>query len=91
MLGFILAPESPRAAEAVLDAPASVLRVAVLVGEERETGADLVQLYRRQNGHRSRDAVLRRDGHDVATVVDLPYASTDPTHLARARTTRGRE
>jgi indole-3-glycerol phosphate synthase/phosphoribosylanthranilate isomerase len=90
MVGFILAPESPRAAEAVLAAPPSVLRVAVLVGEERDTGADLVQLYGREGGHRSRDAVLRRDGRDVATVVDLPFTSSDPTHLARARATAGR-
>jgi indole-3-glycerol phosphate synthase/phosphoribosylanthranilate isomerase len=90
MVGFILAAESPRAAQTVLAAPPTVLRVAVVVGEERETGADLVQVYRRDQGHRSRDAELRRDGRAVATVVDLPWGSADPTHLERARATRGR-
>jgi indole-3-glycerol phosphate synthase/phosphoribosylanthranilate isomerase len=100
MVGFILARESPRAAAGLLDAPGTVLRVAVLVGEEQETGADLVQLYRREGDHRSRDAVLRREGRDVATVVDLPWGSggqgpgdpgpPDPTHLERARATEGR-
>src|SRR5216683_1801425 len=54
LVGFILADESPRRADAVLDAPETVLRVAVFVGELRETGADLVQLYERENGHRAR-------------------------------------
>jgi phosphoribosylanthranilate isomerase len=90
MVGFILATESPRAARALLEAPETVLRVAVLVGEERETGADLVQLYQREHGHRSRDAVLRRQGSDVAAVVDLPWESEDPRHLERARARAGR-
>lgn len=90
LLGFILADESPRRAHSLLDAPATVLRVAVLVGEEHETGADLVQLYARENGHRARDARLRFGGEDVATVVDLPWATADPTHLERARRAEGR-
>ncbi len=90
LLGFILAPESPRRAEALLPAPATVLRVAVFVGEEEETAADVVQLYGREDGHRSRDAVLRRAGERVGTVVDLPWAEDDPTHLERARAERGR-
>ncbi len=90
MVGFILAPESPRAARALLEAPATVLRVAVLVGEETETGADLVQLYRREGGHRSRDAVLRRAGREVGVVVDLPWGAEDPAHLERARAHTGR-
>ncbi len=90
MVGFILASESPRAAEALLEAPATVLRVAVFVGEEQETDADLVQLYGRENGHRSRDGVLRRAGRDVAKVVDLPWGGEDESHLRRARAARGR-
>jgi indole-3-glycerol phosphate synthase/phosphoribosylanthranilate isomerase len=90
MVGFILARESPRRAAGLLDAPGSVLRVAVLVGEEEETGADLVQLYGREDGHRSRDAVLRRAGRDVAAVVDLPWGAGDPTRLERARAVEGR-
>src|SRR6185437_1787397 len=51
LVGFILAQESPRRTGVLLDAPATVLRVAVFVGEERETGADVVQFYARENGH----------------------------------------
>jgi indole-3-glycerol phosphate synthase / phosphoribosylanthranilate isomerase len=90
MVGFILAAESPRRADALLDAPGSVLRVAVFVGEAEDTDADLVQLYERENGHRSRDAVLLRAGVNVGTVVDLPWAKGDPAHIERARSTPGR-
>jgi indole-3-glycerol phosphate synthase/phosphoribosylanthranilate isomerase len=90
LVGFILARESPRRTDVLLDAPATVLRVAVFVGEEQETDADLVQFYPRENGHRARDGVLRRNGTQVATVVDLPWGDDDPTHLVRARATRGR-
>ncbi len=90
MVGFILAAESPRRAGSLLDAPETVLRVAVFVGDSEETGADLVQLYARENGHRARDAVLLRHGEPVGTVVDLPWSESDPTHLDRARETRGR-
>jgi indole-3-glycerol phosphate synthase/phosphoribosylanthranilate isomerase/anthranilate synthase/indole-3-glycerol phosphate synthase/phosphoribosylanthranilate isomerase len=85
LLGFILAAESPRRAEAVLDAPDTVLRVAVFVGETQDTDADLVQLYGRENGHRARDAVLLRNGRQVADVVDLPWEREDDYHLERAR------
>jgi phosphoribosylanthranilate isomerase len=90
LAGFILARESPRRASAVLPVPDTVLSVAVLVGELRETEADLVQLYPRENGHRSRDGVLLRAGEAVANVVDLPWRQPDPTHLDRARATEGR-
>jgi indole-3-glycerol phosphate synthase/phosphoribosylanthranilate isomerase len=90
MVGFILAAESPRSASAVLDAPDTVLRVAVFVGDAEDTEADIVQLYEREDGHRSRDAVLLRGAERVGTVVDLPWAEGDPTHLERARRTPGR-
>lgn len=90
LVGFVLAAESPRRAEAVLDAPDTVLRVAVFVGEADDTDADLVQLYAREDGHRSRDAVLLRRGEQVGTVIDLPWGEDDPSHLERARTTPGR-
>jgi indole-3-glycerol phosphate synthase len=90
LVGFILAAESPRRTDALLDAPDSVLRVAVFVGETAETEADLVQFYGRENGHRSRDAVLLRDDERVGTVVDLPWEERDPSHLDRARSTEGR-
>jgi phosphoribosylanthranilate isomerase len=90
LVGFILADESPRRAEGLLDAPPTVLRVAVFVGEADDTDADLVQLYEREEGHRSRDAVLLHRGERVGVVVDLPWQETDPTHLERARATPGR-
>jgi hypothetical protein len=63
----------------------------VFVGEVEETGADLAQLYEQEPGKvRGRDAVLLRDGEQVATVADLPWEEDDPGHLARARETQGR-
>ena len=90
IVGFILAQESPRRTDDLLDAPPTVLRVAVFVGDEHETDADVVQFYEREDGHRARDAVLRRNGEQVGRVVDLPWESGDPTHLERARATEGR-
>jgi indole-3-glycerol phosphate synthase/phosphoribosylanthranilate isomerase len=90
LVGFILAAESPRRTEAVLDAPETVLRVAVFVGERQETDADLIQFYERENGHRARDAALLRADEQVGTVVDLPWQEQDPKHLERARSTSGR-
>jgi indole-3-glycerol phosphate synthase/phosphoribosylanthranilate isomerase len=90
LVGFILARESPRRTDALLDAPETVLRVAVFVGETEDTDADLVQYYARENGHRARDAELLRDGERVGSVVDLPWEERDPGHLERARATTGR-
>ena len=90
MVGFILARESPRRTDDLLDAADTVLRVAVFVGETRESDADLVQFYARQNGHRARDAVLLRGEEPVGKVVDLPWGADDPTHIARARAAEGR-
>jgi indole-3-glycerol phosphate synthase len=90
MVGFILAAESPRRTDALLDAPDTVLRVAVFVGEVEETEADLVQFYGRENGHRSRDAVLLTRGEQVGSVVDLPWGERDPSHLDRAKAATGR-
>lgn len=91
LCGFIFASESPRAAERVLDVGDTALSVAVFVGEMEARGADLVQLYEREDRVvRGRDAVLLRDGDPVATVIDLPWADRDPTHLDRARGVEGR-
>jgi indole-3-glycerol phosphate synthase/phosphoribosylanthranilate isomerase len=90
LVGFILAAESPRRIDALLDAPDTVLRVAVFVGDREDTDADLEQFYGRENGHRSRDAVLLRRGERVGTVVDLPWREEDPSHLERAREAEGR-
>jgi indole-3-glycerol phosphate synthase len=90
LAGFILANESPRRAEDVLPVPDTMLSVAVHVGEYEDRGADLVQLYERENGHRGRDAVLLRGEEPVARVLDLPWEEQDPGHLARAREAEGR-
>ena len=90
LVGFILAQESPRRTDELLDAPDTVLRVAVFVGEMLETDADLAQFYEREEGHRARDGVMLRAGKQVASVVDLPWEQVDPVHLDRARATEGR-
>ena len=91
LAGFILAKESPRTAPGVLAVPDTMLAVAVHVGEVTDSGADLVQLYGRENGHRSRDAVpILRDGDEVAQVVDLPWEESDASHFARAAEVDGR-
>jgi indole-3-glycerol phosphate synthase / phosphoribosylanthranilate isomerase len=91
MLGFILAEQSPRRAPGVLDVPDDRLSVAVFVGEAGDAGADLVQLYQREEGRvRGRDAVLLRAGKTVAHVIDLPWDEPDPLHLQRAAASAGR-
>jgi indole-3-glycerol phosphate synthase len=85
LAGFILAKESPRRAERVLEVPETMLSVAVFVEDVSDTAADLMQVYARENGHRARDGALFRDGERVATVIDLPWQKDDPTHLERAR------
>jgi N-(5'phosphoribosyl)anthranilate (PRA) isomerase len=61
-----------------------------VVGDPGDHAADLVQLYERENGHRGRNAVLLRDGREVARVVDRAWQADDPEHLQRARAVRGR-
>ncbi|MGB2876173.1 MAG: hypothetical protein WBB76_11960 [Gaiellaceae bacterium] len=91
LAGFVLAEETPRRASGVLPVPETMLSVAVHVGEITSAGADLVQLYARENGHRARDGVLLRGGQEVARVVDRPWQEEDdPTHLHRARAEDGR-
>lgn len=85
LCGFIFAEGSPRRAAEVLQVPDTVLTVAVFVGEPEERGADLVQLYEREEGTvRGRDAVLLRDGEPVARVADLPWEGEDPDHWRNA-------
>src|SRR5581483_7313579 len=90
LVGFILARESPRRTNELLDAPETVLRVAVFVGDVHDTEADVIQFYERENGHRARDGVMLRNGTQVATVVDLPWLQEDAAHLDRAREAEGR-
>jgi indole-3-glycerol phosphate synthase / phosphoribosylanthranilate isomerase len=87
LCGFIFAEGSPRRAPELLAVPDTALSVAVFVGEPDEQGADLVQLYEREEGTvRGRDAVLLRDGERVARVADLPWEGQDPEHWQNART-----
>ena len=90
LAGFILAKESPRRAQRVLEVPETMLAVAVFVEDVTKTHADLRQVYTRENGHRSRDAALLRGDERVATVIDLPWQRDDSTHLDRARAAEGR-
>jgi indole-3-glycerol phosphate synthase/phosphoribosylanthranilate isomerase len=90
LAGFVLARETPRRAPAVLPVPQTMLSVAVHVGEITDDRADLVQLYARENGHRSREGVLLRRGREVARVVDREWQADDPGHLERAHAAEGR-
>jgi phosphoribosylanthranilate isomerase len=91
LVGFVLAEGSPRRARGVLPVPDTVLSVAVEVGEASGEEADLVQLYPREAGKvRGRDAVLLRDGREVAKVLDLPWEEADAAHLERASAANGR-
>ena len=91
MAGFVLADASPRRAPGVLPVPDTMLSVAVEVGEPSGEDADLVQLYPREEGKvRGRDALLLREGREVAKVFDLPWQEPDPGHLERASAANGR-
>ncbi len=85
LVGFVLEPASPRAAERALPVPDTVLSVAVWVGEAGEAEVDLDQVHERAEGKvRGRDAVLQRAGRPVARVLDLPWDGDDPDHWERA-------
>ena len=91
LLGFIFAERSPRRAPGVLDVPDTALAVAVFVGEQEETPADLVQLYADVAGTvRGREAALLREGEPVARVLDLPWQGEDPDHWRTAAAVEGR-
>ena len=91
LAGFILVPESPRAAAAVLPVPEGMLSVAVWVGTSGESDADLDQVHTVEDGKvRGREAALLRDGQEVARVLDLPWEGTDPDHWRTAATAEGR-
>jgi indole-3-glycerol phosphate synthase len=86
LCGFIFAEGSPRRAADVLPVPETALSVAVFVGKAEERGSDLVQLYAREEGTvRGRDAVVLREGEQVARVADLPWEGEDPEHWRNAR------
>jgi len=91
LAGFVLAPESPRATDAVLPVPETMLAVAVWVGDAGDADADLDQVHERANGAvRGRDGVLLRDGEQVARLLDLPWDGEDPAHWESAAAAKGR-
>jgi indole-3-glycerol phosphate synthase/phosphoribosylanthranilate isomerase len=91
LLGFVLAPASPRATREVLPVPDSVISVAVWVNEAGASPADLDQVHAYEPGKvRGRDAVLLRNGTEVAKVLDIPWEGEDPGNWARAAATDGR-
>ncbi len=91
LAGFVLVPESPRAAAGVLHVPETMLSVAVWVGEAGESPADLDQVHPTEEGKvRGRDAAVLRDGEQVATHLDLPWEEDDPDHWRRAAAAGGR-
>jgi indole-3-glycerol phosphate synthase/phosphoribosylanthranilate isomerase len=91
LLGFIHVQASPRRSEAVLDVPATSLAVSVFVEETHETPADLVQFYPDSGGGvRGREAMLLRDGVEVARVLDQPWQEHDALHWTRAAAAEGR-
>ena len=91
LLGFVLAPESPRAAAHVLPVPDQTLAVAVWVGEAGPSEADLDQVHTVEEGKvRGREATLFRNGTAVARVLDLPWGEEDPGHWQRAAAAEGR-
>ena len=91
LAGFVLAPESPRAAADVLDVPDELLAVAVWVGEAGTSTAPIDQVHEREPGRvRGRNGVLLRDGEQVARLLDLPWEEQDPEHWNHAAAESGR-
>lgn len=91
LLGFIFAEGSPRRADALLDVPETALSVAVFVEDTTETPADLVQFYPDDGGAvRGREALLLREGREVARVLDQPWQGHDPEHWRAAAAAAGR-
>jgi indole-3-glycerol phosphate synthase/phosphoribosylanthranilate isomerase len=91
LAGFVLAPESPRAVDEVLAVPETMLSVAVWVGAAAESGSDLDQVHEHEPGKvRGRDAVILRDGTQVARLYDLPWQEEDDGHWDRAAAAEGR-
>jgi phosphoribosylanthranilate isomerase len=91
LAGFVLAPESPRAASDVLPVPDELLAVAVWVGEAGTSAAPVDQVHEPEEGRiRGRNGVLLREGEQVARLLDLPWEEEDPGHWDRAAAEPGR-
>ncbi len=91
LLGFVLAPESPRAAERVLPVPDDTLAVAVWVGEAARARRISTRCTRSRRG---RCGAARRRSSAAASrsrgVLDLPWGEDDPGHWERAAAAEGR-
>ena len=92
LAGFVLVPESPRAASTVLPTPDGMLSVAVWVGEAGPaTGSALDQVHTREEGAvRGRYADVLRQGRKVASFVDRAWGGAGTAHWAEAAATPGR-
>ena len=91
LLGFVLVPESPRAATAVLPTPDDVLSVAVWVAEPGETTADLDQVHTSEPGAvRGREAALLRGERRSRACSTSPGKARIPTTGSAPREAEGR-
>ena len=91
LLGFIHAEGTPRYIPAPLATPDTVLAVSVFVEETTPTDADLVQFHPdKGRAVRSREALILRDGVEVARVLDQPWQEHDPGHWDQAADAGGR-
>jgi phosphoribosylanthranilate isomerase len=91
MAGFVLVPESPRAAAEVLPVPDGMLSVAVWVGEAGDSDAALDQVHTIEEGKvRGREAAVLRNGREVARLLDQPWEGEDPGHWRKAAAANGR-
>jgi indole-3-glycerol phosphate synthase len=91
MAGFVLVPESPRAAAEVLPVPDGMLSVAVWVGKAGASDAALDQVHTMEEGKvRGREAAVLRDGREVARLLDQPWEGEDPEHWRKAAAANGR-
>ena len=90
LVGFILAQESPRRTEELLDAPETVLRVAVFVGDPtRPTPTSSSSTSARTATARAMRPSCARASASAPSSTSRGRKS-DPQHLERARSTPGR-
>ena len=90
LLGFILVEREPAArAERCSTCPRRRSPSPSSSRTPTETPADLVQFYPDDGGDvRGREAMLLRDGREVARVLDQPWQDRDPVHWSTAAAAR---